>query len=83
MTRLTIEQALREALLDDGEITKYEARVLRELVLADNHVSVEERTHLQKAIDDNELDEAAFDILSALLFRDACASSAVASPDQS
>lgn len=83
MTRLTIQQAIREALLDDGEITKYEAKVLRELILADRHVSVEEREHLQKALDENALDEAAFDILSALLFRDACASSAGSVPEQS
>lgn len=75
MTKLTIEQAIREALHDDGMITKYEALVLRELILADDYVSKEERTHVQKALEENSVDEAAFEILSALLFRDTCASS--------
>lgn len=75
MTKLTIEQAIREALQDDGMITKYEALVLRELILADDYVSKEERRHLQKALEENSVDEAAFEILSVLLFRDTCASS--------
>ena len=75
VTKLTIEQAIREALHDDGMITKYEARVLRELILADNYISKEEKTHLQKAMEENSADEAAFEILSVLLFRDTCASS--------
>lgn len=66
---LTIQQAIQEALADDGLITKYEARVLRELVLADNVVTNEEKTHLQRALETDCLDDRAREILSGLLRR--------------
>lgn len=69
MSVLTIQQAIKEALSDDGLITKYEAKVLRELVLADNVVSDEERLHLQTAVDSNCLDDTATEILTGLLRR--------------
>ena len=39
----SLQDALKEALADDGKITRYEARALREMVMADGIVSQDER----------------------------------------
>lgn len=50
-------------------ITKDEARVLKELVLADGVIAEEERMHLQGALSTNSVDYRAQEILSSILVR--------------
>ena len=66
---LTLDEALKQALQDDHKISKYEARVIRELIMADGVVSEEERTFLEKALHSNEFDTEAFELLSGVLLR--------------
>lgn len=68
-TLKTLEQALKDILQDDNKITKYDAQVIRELILADGKVSKEEQLFLERAIVDNVLDEKAYEMLSQLLLR--------------
>ena len=68
MTR-TLEDALKEVLADDKRISKYEAKVIRELVLADGVVAEDEKTLLEKALANNDFEGPAFDLLSSVLLR--------------
>jgi len=68
-TTRTLEEALQEVLQDDNKVSKYEARVLRELIMADGKVSKEERQFLQSALENNQLDDEAFEMLSQVLLR--------------
>ena len=68
MTR-TLEDALKEDLADDKRISQYEAKVIRELVLADGVVSEDEKTLLEKALANNDFEGPAFDLLSSVLLR--------------
>jgi uncharacterized membrane protein YebE (DUF533 family) len=67
--KLTLEEALKEALQDDGKVSKYEAKVIRELIMADGHISNEERQFLEKALHSNHFDDEAYELLSAVLLR--------------
>ncbi len=69
MSVRTLEEALKEVLSDDGKISKYEARVLRELIMSDGVVSEEEKMFLEKALSNNTFDDAAFELLSSVLLR--------------
>lgn len=69
MPNLTLQQALKEVLEDDGKISKYEAKVLRELIMADGHVSQEEKQWLEQALAENSFDNEAFELLSGVLLR--------------
>ena len=66
---LTIHQALSEVLSNDGKIDRFEAKVLRELILVDGIVSAEEQAILENAIAENNVDPEAMELLSALLMR--------------
>lgn len=66
---LTLDEALRQALQDDHKISKYEARVIRELIMADGHVSEDEKKFLEKALHSNQFDTEAFELLSGILLR--------------
>jgi uncharacterized tellurite resistance protein B-like protein len=66
---LNLEEALKQVLEDDGKISKYEAKVIREIIMADGHVSAEEKDFLEKALRDNNFDESAFELLSGVLLR--------------
>ena len=66
---LTLDEALRQALQDDNKVSKYEAKVIRELVMADGKVSEEERSFLEKALHNNQFDTEAFELLSQVLLR--------------
>lgn len=68
MTR-TLEEALKAVLADDNIITTYEARAIRELIMADGVVSEDEKALLEKALANNQFEERAFELLSALLLR--------------
>jgi uncharacterized membrane protein YebE (DUF533 family) len=65
----TLEEALKEVLKDDNMVSKYEARVLRELIMADGVVSQEEKHFLEKALKENHFDDQAFELLSTVLLR--------------
>ncbi len=65
----TLEDALKEVLADDNKINRYEARVIREMIMADGVVSEDEKVLLEKALTNNEFDSDAFDILSNVLLR--------------
>ena len=67
--RLTLKEALKQALEDDNKISLYEARVLRELILADGKVAAEEKRALEKALEEDQFDTAAYELLSDVLLR--------------
>ena len=69
MAALNLEDALKQVLEDDGKISKYEAKVIREIIMADGHVSQEEKEFLERALRDNTFDESAFELLSGVLLR--------------
>ena len=69
MSVRSLEDALKECLSDDGKISKYEARVIRELIMADGVVSTDEKDFLEKALKNNTFDEQAFELLSDVLLR--------------
>lgn len=66
---MSLEDALKECLSDDNKVSKYEARVIRELIMADGVVSEDEKAFLQKALEHNRFDTEAMDILSGVLLR--------------
>jgi hypothetical protein len=66
---MTLEEALKEALQDDGKVSKYEAKVIRELIMADGQFSKEEKKFLEKALSNNHFDDEAYELLSSLLMR--------------
>jgi uncharacterized membrane protein YebE (DUF533 family) len=65
----TLADVIKEVLEDDNKISKYEAKVIRELIMADGVVSEEEKSSLSKALHTNEFDEEAYELLSSLLLR--------------
>jgi hypothetical protein len=69
-TLKTLEQALKDILHDDGKISKYDAKALRELIMADGRVSTEEKLFLERALQDNVFDDDAFQMLNELLLRE-------------
>jgi uncharacterized membrane protein YebE (DUF533 family) len=69
MATRTLTEALQEVLQDDNRVSKYEAKVLRELIMFDGKVSAEERQVLHAALEQNQLDDEAFEMLSQFLLR--------------
>jgi hypothetical protein len=69
-TTKTLEQALKDILEDDGKISKWDAKAIKELIMADGRVSTEEKAFLEKAVRDNVLDEEATKMLHELLLRE-------------
>lgn len=67
--KLTLQEALREAFEDHAKISKYEAKVIHEIILADGKVSPQERELLQQALKSDQFDEDARELLSQLLLR--------------
>ena len=65
----TLAEVIKEVLEDDNKISKYEAKVIRELIMADGVVSQEEKDTLTKALHNNNFDEEAYELLSGLLLR--------------
>lgn len=66
----TLEQALKDILQDEGRVSKYDAQALKALILADGKISTEERLFLERALQDNILDEQAYQMLSQMLLRE-------------
>lgn len=65
----SLQDALKEMLQDDNKVSKYEAKVLRELIMSDGSVSQDERDFLDQALKSNHFDDEAFDLLSGILLR--------------
>ncbi len=65
----TLEEALKEVLTDDNTVSKYEAKVIRELVMADGVVTEDEKAALQQALSKNTFSDEAFQLLSSILLR--------------
>lgn len=65
----SLQDALKEMLHDDNKVSKYEAKVLRELIMSDGSVSQDERDFLDQALKSNHFDDEAFDLLSGILLR--------------
>jgi uncharacterized membrane protein YebE (DUF533 family) len=65
----SLEEALKVALQDDNKVSKYEARVIKELILADGHMSEEERQFLSEALKKNQFDDQASELLTDVLLR--------------
>ncbi len=65
----SLEEALKECLSDDDKISKYEARVIREMVLADGKITEDEKRVLHHALENDKFDEEGFRILSETLMR--------------
>ncbi len=68
-TLKSLNEALKEILQDDHKVSKFDAQVIKELILADGKVSKEEQLFLERALKDNIFDEKAYEILSQLLLR--------------
>ncbi len=66
--KMTLDEALRET-LDDHQMSKYEAAVIHELVLADGILDAHEKELLQTALHENHFDDKALKILQELILR--------------
>ena len=67
--KMTLEEALKEALQDDDKVSKYEAKVIREMIMSDGVISKDEKSFLEKALQNNHFDDEAYELLSTLLLR--------------
>jgi hypothetical protein len=68
-TKLTLPQALKQALQDDNKISKYEAQVIYQLAITSGHLNVKDREALKNALDNDQFDEPAYKMLHELLMR--------------
>ncbi len=66
---MTLEDALKQALSDDDKVSKFEAKVIKEIILSDNKITPEERKSLELALHNNKFDKEAYELLSELLVR--------------
>lgn len=66
---MTLEDALKQALSDDDKVSKFEAKVIKEIILSDNKMTPEERQSLELALHNNKFDKEAYELLSELLVR--------------
>jgi hypothetical protein len=72
MVGKTLSDVLKECLQDKHKASFYEARVVRELILADGKVSPQERMLLEEALHHDKFDEKAVALLTQLLLRANC-----------
>lgn len=69
MGAVSLEEALKQVLADDNKISKFEAKVIRELVMADSVCTDQERALLIQALESNLLDVDAREILSKVVLK--------------
>ncbi len=69
MVSKSLNEALKSCLTDHHKISFYEAKVIRELILADGVMSDEERNMLNTALKEDQFDEKAHKLLEQLLLR--------------
>jgi hypothetical protein len=67
--KMTLPQALKQALQDDNKISKYEAQVIYQLVITAGHLTPTDREALKSALDHDQFDEQAYKMLHELLMR--------------
>jgi hypothetical protein len=67
--KLSLPQALKEALQDDNKVSKYEAQVIYQLVITAGHLTQSDRDVLKNALDNDQFDETAYKMLHELLLR--------------
>lgn len=67
--KMTLPQALKEALQDDNKVSKYEAQVIYQLVITAGHLTATDRDSLKNALDNDQFDEPAYKMLHELLMR--------------
>jgi len=65
----TLNEALKSCLTDHHKISYYEAKVIRELIMADGVMSEEERNMLAIALKEDQFDEKAHKLLAELILR--------------
>jgi hypothetical protein len=68
--KMTLAESLKEALQDDNKVSKYEARVIHEIVTASGHLSAKERDQLKHALDHDHFDDEAYRLLHELLMKE-------------
>ena len=68
MTR-NLNDALKTALEEPHKISFYEAKVIREMIMADGVMSAQERAMLEDALQKDQFDDKAYNLLSELLMR--------------
>jgi hypothetical protein len=68
--KMTLAEALKEALQDDNKISKYEAKVIHEIVTAAGHLNARERDQLRHALEHDHFDDEAYRLLSDLLLKE-------------
>jgi hypothetical protein len=69
-SKLTLAEALKQAMQDDNRVSKYEARVIADLVTSAGHLSTKEREQLKYALDHDNFDEEAYRLLHELLLKE-------------
>ena len=69
-TKMTLSEALKQALQDDNKVSKYEAKVIYNLVSSAGHLNGKERDQLKHALDHDHFDDDAYKILHELLMRE-------------
>ena len=70
MTSLkSLQQALKEITQDHPKANKFDAQVIKELILADGKISKEEQRFLEQALKTDKFDEKAHEMLAQLLLR--------------
>ncbi len=72
----TLQDALKECLREGHKASYYEAKVVREIILADGQVSAQERILLEEALHKNNFDDKAVSLLAKLLLRADCSATA-------
>jgi len=72
--KMTLAEAIKEALQDDNKISKYEAKVIHELVTCAGHLNAKERDQLRHALEKDHFDDEAYRLLSDLLLKEDLAS---------
>lgn len=72
MSHKTLAEILKDCLKDNHKASMYEAKVVREMILADGNVSAQERTMLEQALHNNKFDEHAASMLSMVILRSDC-----------
>jgi hypothetical protein len=68
--KMTLAEALKEALQDDNKISKFEAKVIHELVTSTGHLNAKERDQLRHALEKDHFDDDAYRLLSDLLLKE-------------
>ena len=67
--KMTLKEALKEALQDDHKISKYEAKVIQQMLTNAGHISSSERNTLEHALKHDHFDDQAYKLLSELLLK--------------